>query len=455
MGHRRPPSAKGACEGLQGPWSLQKDVVLIELTVCFGMQHSITIVSVQLDFRQGHVDTDATGYKVRIPIGLPVDGSSVSQEIFSIRTQQLISILSSCLGPSRQRMRASVHTGAPFTWTRVNVTVFLSYAKSSRQQRQISSMVRLLSNPASSLHRRVYSTMLHAVQRWPEYNGTHGELLISPSVLTVPPPVFSSVYQPHSPTLGRQLLQSKTHPAQDLSTQGNATMKFFVRSHPDIVSSDDVLRSILLSANTTSVFPARMSVFSMYRSHYDYCRHSETHNLQNIRTMLLPIVKQASHDRIKDLDPVSMSPMRYKSCAVPSRRSTPDSDRVPFSIEIALYAKSEGDAWLSQSPLITEAGVFAMTFLPTKHKTGWQVQAATLPLDSSSATLSSDVQVTTTYPATRNILTISVLSAVAAIACLLGISCSGASFFHATRVVQPPMYPFPGHYHYLASAAEA
>jgi len=171
--------------------------------------------------------------------------------------------------------------------------------------------------------------------------------------------------------------------------------------------------------------------------------------------MLLPIVKQASHDRIKDLDPVSMSPMRYKSCAVPSRRSTPDSDRVPFSIEIALYAKSEGDAWLSQSPLITEAGVFAMTFLPTKHKTGWQVQAATLPLDSSSATLTSDVQVTTTYPATRNILTISVLSAVAAIACLLGISCSGASFFHGTRVVQPPMYPFPGHYHHLAGAAEA
>jgi len=212
-----------------------------------------------------------------------------------------------------------------------------------------------------------------------------------------------------------------------------------------------------------------MSVFSMYRSHADYCHHSETHNLQNVRTMLLPIVKQASHDRIKDIYPVTMSPMRYKSCAMPSRRSTPDSDRVPFSVEIILYAKSEHDAWLSQSPIITEAGIFAMTFLPTKHKTGWQAQAGIMPLDSSfatlrsgvedtpryPATLRSGVEDTPKYPATLNIFTISVLSAVAAMACLFGMYCSGAHYFHTTRVVQPQMYPFPGHYHCLRGAAEA
>ena len=420
------------------------------------LQHTITIVSVQLEFRQGRVDTDATCYKVRIPIGLPVHRSSISQEIFLDRTEQLISILSSCLGPSRRRMRASVETATPLILATVNITVFLSYVKSSRQQTQISSMVRLLSNPASSLYRRVYATMLHAIQRWPEYNSTHGKLLISPSVLTMPPaPVYSGVYQAHSPSLRRRLLISNAHLAQDSNTQGNTSMNFFVRSHPNTVSSDDVLRSILLSTNTSSAFPARMSVFSMYRSHTDYCRHSETHNLHNIRTVLWPIVKQASHDRIKDIYPVTMSPMRYKSCAAPSRRSTPDSDRVPFSVEIVLYANSEHDAWLSQSPFITQEGIFAMTFLQTKHKTGWQAQAGIIPLDSSSATLGSGVEDTPRYPVTLNIFTISVLSAVAAMACLFGMCCSGAHYFHATRVVQPQMYPFPGHYHHVPGAVQA
>ena len=96
---------------------------------------------------------------------------------------------------------------------------------------------------------------------------------------------------------------------------GNTTVDFFVRSHSNFMSSDNVIRSVSLSAKQSQL-AGKMSVFSIYSSHADYCCNSEDHTLQIIRTMLQPIVKEASQNRVTILT-VAISPIKYRSCVEP------------------------------------------------------------------------------------------------------------------------------------------
>ena len=516
---------------------------------CTAAQHSITIVAVKLGFEHGALETDATCYKVTIPIALPVLNSSVSAEIFDARTEQLMSILSSCIGIGPHRMRGSVQTemGAPKSnLTSVNIDVFLRYVKSPRQLSRVSSIVRLLSKASSPLYKRVHSTMLDTVVHWPEYSSTRGKLQISPPVLTVPPPVFSNMHRPPSsrrhatfsarlvpraparntsnhstrpsrlrknnpsmPT-GRGLKTKEALPLERLSRTtstrglppqgnafrrqdaaysdgqpGNTAMDFFVRSHSNFMSSDNVIRSVSLSANQSQL-AGRMSVFSIYSSHADYCRNSEDHTLQNIRAMLQPMVQEASQNRVTALYPLAISPTQYRGCAEPSaahaagkhyqkesavvrpagpwkRRSDStgswegrpltDSDRMPFSVEIVLFAANERDiVVLKVSPMFLKAGVVGITHLQTPRQTGLQV--STVP-DRHAVPQELVGDRARTNKSERNIIIILAAAGVAVLASMIavGVHCCSTHHRLVSHVQQQEAFAFPCYHSHLLPLA--
>ena len=367
--------------------------------------------------------------------------------------------------------------------TNVEIIVLLKYVKSPRQFIRISTLVRLLSTTSSSVYKRMFSTMMEVISSWPEYNSNE-TLQISAPDLRVPLMSSSFSSDPSSSsTASRRLLNTVVKNSQrstrrskfqkgaqntrrtldgsaqnsDTNVQAeeqNVTVDFFVRSHSTAASADEVLRRVVQAANKNTSL-ARMAVFSMYFSHSAYCQYTEYSNLQTMREILLPIVQEASENRVIDISPITISPVKFKSCTmrvVPEalgingvktlskmRRllaaqttALPDTDRTPFLVEIVLYSDTTQSITLHSSPRLTTAGVFGIEITATQINTSLQVRVMQFTTNSAQTPNASAEPQKQQFrsPQAVSTLLIIVLSSVASISAI----CACFWLYHHLRV---------------------